>query len=284
MPKVRRSVFLSLLLGLLVGLPAAYSQSRTIRGDRWLTIAALSGDVWIVPYQGQRRQARVGDRLSHVGDVLITSPDSSVRLEVDLATGFVSMAQNSQLQIRTLSVTDTGGRITELFVLRGQVRLRVRPLTNPSTRIEIYTPAGVSGVRGTEFGVAVAPDGKTGVATLEGRVFTRAQGQTVFVDALQQTTMRLGESPTPPVPLRDDPDLSIEVLRPLPSRDQQGRLLVQVAGYTDFANLLAVNNEAQVLSSEGRFEVSVPLPESRRLPVLITTPLGTQQQYELVVP
>ena len=285
MPKVRRSVFLSLLLGVSVGVPAAHGQSRTIRGDRWLTIAALSGSVEIVPYQGQRRQARIGDRLSHVGDVLITGPDASVRLEVDLATGFVSMAQNSQLQIRTLSVTDTGGRITELFVVQGQVRLRIRPLTNPATRIEIYTPAGVSGVRGTEFGVTVGPDGQTGVATLEGRVISSAQGQTVSVDALQQTTMRVGEPPTPPAPLRDDPDLLIEILSPLPdSRDEQGRALVQVAGYTDPANLLTVDYESQILSRNGRFEVTVPLPENRRISVSITTPLGTNQQYELVVP
>lgn len=285
MPKVRRSVFLSLLLGLSVSVPLAYGQSRTIRGDRWLRIASLSGDVALVPYQGQRRQARIGDRLSNVGDILITGPDSSARLEVDLATGFVSMAENSQLQIRMLSVTSMGARITELFVLLGQVRLRIRPLTNPATRIEIYTPAGVSGVRGTEFGVAVGPDGQTGVATLEGRVASSAEGQTVFVDALQQTTMRRGEPPTPPESLRDDPGLFIEVLRPFPDRlDEQGRPLVQVAGYTDLVNLLAVSNEPQVLSRDGRFEVMVPLPESRRIPVLITTPLGTNQQYELVVP
>ena len=284
MPKVRRSVFLSWLFGMSVGVPAAYGQSRTIRGDRWLRIAALSGTVEFIPFQGQRRRARIGDRLSSVGDVLITGPDSSARLEVDLATGFVSMAENSQLQIRTLSITRSGGRITELLVQRGQVRLRIRPLTNPATRIEIYTPAGVSGVRGTEFGVAVGPEGQTGVATLEGLVSSSAQGQTVSVRALEQTTIRPGEPPTPPEPLRDDPDLFIEVLRPASGRDEQGRSLVEIAGFTDVVNLLAVDNEPQSLSRDGRFEVSVPLPENRRIPVLITTPLGTNQQYELVVP
>jgi len=285
MPKVRRSVFLSLLLGLSVGVPAARGQFRAIRGDRWLTIADTNGYVEIVPYREQRRKAEIGDRLSDVGDILITGPDSSARLEVDLATGFVSMAENSQLQIRTLSVTNTGARVTELFVLRGQVRLRIRPLNNPATRLEIYTPAGVSGVRGTEFGVAVGPGGQTGVATLEGSVTSSAQGRTVIVDALEQTTIRPGEPPTSPEPLRDNPTLSIETLRPLfRQRDEQGRRLVEVAGFTDSVNLLAVDSAAQVLSQEGRFEVTVPLPVDRRIPVLVTTPLGTRQQYELVVP
>ncbi|MEL7223297.1 MAG: FecR family protein [Cyanobacteria bacterium P01_D01_bin.36] len=285
MLKVRRSLFLSLLFGLAAGVPAARSQSRTIRGDRWLTITELNGYVEILPFQGSRRQARQGDRLSSVGDVLITGADASVRLEVDLATGFVSMAENSQLQIRTLSVTNTGARITQLFVLQGQVRLRIRPLTNPNTRIEIYTPAGVSGVRGTEFGVSVGPEGQTGVATLEGSVFSSAQGQTVMVEALQQSVIFPGEPPTPPAPLRDDPDLFIEVLEPLSGQqDESGRTLVQVVGYTDLVNILEVDNKPQELSREGRFDVNVSLPENRRIPVTVTTPLGTNQQYELVVP
>ncbi|MEM9150128.1 MAG: hypothetical protein AAGB19_06700, partial [Cyanobacteria bacterium P01_F01_bin.3] len=79
-------------------------------------------------------------------------------------------------------------------------------------------------------------------------------------------------------------DLFIEVLRSASGRDEQGRSLVEVAGFTDVVNLLTVDNEPQSLSRDGRFEVSVPLPENRRIPVLITTPLGTNQQYELVVP
>ena len=34
----------------------------------------------------------------------------------------------------------------------------------------VITPAGVSGVRGTEFGVSVLPSGKAGLATLKGMV------------------------------------------------------------------------------------------------------------------
>ncbi|MEL7333342.1 MAG: FecR family protein [Cyanobacteria bacterium J06560_2] len=272
------------MLGFSASSTAAWGQSRTIRGNRWLTIADLSGPVEIVPFRLSRRLAQRGDRLDSVGDMLITGPDAFVRLEVDLAVGFVTMAENSQLQIRTLSTTSTGGRVTELFVLRGRVRLRIRTLTDPDSRLEIHTPAGVSGVRGTEFGVAVRSDGQTGVATQEGSVFSSAQGQTVLVNAEQQSIIRPGEPPTEPIPLRDDPALFIEVIRPTDERDGQGARLVEVAGYTDFVNLLTVNNNELLLDRAGRFETLVSSPSNGRIPVSITTPLGTTQQYELVAP
>lgn len=280
----RRSLFLATLLGFSASSTAAWGQSRTIRGNRWLTIADLSGPVEIVPFRLSRRLAQRGDRLDSVGDMLITGPDAFVRLEVDLAVGFVTMAENSQLQIRTLSTTSTGGRVTELFVLRGRVRLRIRTLTDPDSRLEIHTPAGVSGVRGTEFGVAVRSDGQTGVATQEGSVFSSAQGQTVLVNAEQQSIIRPGEPPTEPIPLRDDPALFIEVIRPTDERDGQGARLVEVAGYTDFVNLLTVNNNELLLDRAGRFETLVSSPSNGRIPASITTPLGTTQQYELVAP
>ncbi|MGD1898271.1 MAG: FecR domain-containing protein [Phormidesmis sp.] len=284
MPKIQRSLFLAMSTGLVMRAAAAWGQSRRIRGRRWLTIAELAGPVELLPFRGQRRQAVVGDRLDRVGDMLVTGPEASARLEVDLAVGFIAMAENSQLQIRTLSTHASGGRITELFVLRGQVNLRIRQLTNPDSRIDIYTPAGVSGVRGTVFGVAVRLDGQTGVATQEGSVASSAQGQTVLVNTNQQSTIRPGHPPTPPIPLRDNPDLSIEVLRATDERNQQGLRLVEVVGYTDTVNLLTINDEEYLLDRAGRFETLIPSAADKRIQVSITTPLGTTQQYELVAP
>ncbi len=284
MPNVRRSLFLASLLGLSLPAVSAWGQSRTIRGSRWLAITQLSGPVEIIPFGAARRRARIGERLSSVGDILITGPDASAQLAADLAIGFVAIAANSRLQVRTLSTTQSGGRITELLVTQGQVRLRIRPLSSPDSRVEIYTPAGVSGVRGTEFGVSVGPTGQTGVATLEGSIVSSAQGQTVLVNAQQQSIIRPGEPPSPPEPLRDNPDLSIEVIRPMGRSDSQRRRLVQVIGYTDPVNLLAFDDEPQPLERDGRFEIILPSPSSKRIVLLVTTPLGTTQQYDLVVP
>ncbi len=281
MANVRKWVLIAIALEFLVCVAHADSQSLTIRGDRWLAITELSGSVTMVSQDGSRRQASRGDRLSDVGDTLITGNGASARLEVDLQTGFITMAENSQLQVQALSITRSGGRITELLVTRGQVRLRVRPLTNPDTRLEIYTPAGVSGVRGTDFGVSIQLDGRTGVATNEGRVVARAQGQAVQVGADLQTTIVPGEPPTPPEPLRDDPTLFIEALSPIP-----GRSAVRIVGSTDEVNLLKIAEQPRLLDRRGHFdiEVSGSAAENRRIQAVVTTPLGTEQSYELVVP
>ncbi|MEL6160640.1 MAG: FecR domain-containing protein [Cyanobacteria bacterium J06627_32] len=286
MVKLRSSLVIAVLLGFLLSFGVAQAQqSLRLRGNRWLSVSNLTGYVEIVPRESRRRRAVKGDRLDMAGDVLITGPSSTARLDIDQAAGFITMAENSRIQVQTLSVTGNGGYITEMYVTQGQARLRLRSLTNPASRIEIYTPAGVSGVRGTDFGVAVGPDGRTGVATLEGSVASSAQGQTVVVNAQQQSTIRPGEPPTPPEPLRDDPSLYIQVLRILPGRtDAAGRSIVQVAGYTDPVNLLKINSKEENLGRDGQFDVTLPLLRDRSLDALVVTPLGTQQKYELVLP
>ncbi|MEO1391688.1 MAG: FecR domain-containing protein [Cyanobacteria bacterium J06634_5] len=259
-------------------LGAGVAEALTIRGDRWLAITELSGTVELISSQGDRQLAQTGDRLASVGDTLITGPSASARLEVDQSVGYISMAEDSQLRIQTLSITRSGGRVTELFVTRGQVRLRLRRLTNPDSRLEIHTPAGVSGVRGTEFGLTVQANGQTGVATLEGSVAASAQGETVIVAANRQSAIYPGAPPTPPAPLRDDPALFIEALIPLPNRR------ARIVGYTDTVNLLDVNQGRQILDRAGRFDLEVALSDARSVAVVVTTPLGTEQTYKLVVP
>ncbi len=295
----RKSLLVALIVGFLIALSASSVQSLSIQGSRWLTIDQLSGSVSFTPYGESSREAKIGDRLSSVGDILATGADSSARLEVDQRTGFVTVAQNSQVQVQVLSITSSGGRITELAVNAGQVRLRVRPLTNPGSRLEIHTPAGVSGVRGTDFGVTVQFDGVTGVATAEGSVASSAQGKTVAVIANTQSSIFPGEPPTDPEPLRNDPTLFIERLTTLPG-SEAGNIMVQVVGYTDTVNLLEINGDPKNLDREGHFNLVVPLlgelgtppsaepalPRSSelRIQAKVTTPLGNEQQYELVVP
>ena len=281
MVSARRSFLAAIFLGFWVSTVAAtaFSQSPlTVRGDRWLAVAALQGQVEIIN-AGGRRRAQVGDRLANVGDSIITGNNSSARLEVDQATGSVNMAENSQIRVQSLSITATGGRVTELYVNRGQVRLRVRPLTNPTTRLEIITPAGISGVRGTEFGVTVGPSGQTGIATEEGSVYAIAQDETVIVSTGSQSVIRPGEPPSEPVPLQDDASLNISRLSRIPRTE-----LARIVGRTDPVNLLAIGGQQQILDARGRFRLAVPLPSNGRIRAVVTTPLGNRQQYDLVLP
>ncbi|PZO47655.1 MAG: iron dicitrate transport regulator FecR [Phormidesmis priestleyi] len=258
------------------------AQPISLTGDRWLAITSVTGDVDITPYQGRRRQARLGDRLEQVGDSIATGANASARLDVDQAAGEISMAENSQLQVQALSITRSGGRITRLRVNRGQVRTRVRPFTNPDSELEIYTPAGVSGVRGTDFGVSVQPSGAMAVATQSGNVATSAQSQTVSVTAGLQSTVFPGEPPTAPEPLRNDPTLFVESIS-LSSDNQFVRLI----GRTDAVNLLEIAGEAIALTRTGSFDTLVPIAamwDDRQVSATVLTPLGMKQAYEVVVP
>ncbi len=276
--KVRPTLLFVALLGLIFASTPAYGQLWRVEGTRWLSVTQINGRVEMVSSGGRARRAQRGDRLSQAGEQIITERDSSAQIAVDQGIASISVAERTQLQVRSLSITQAGGYITNLAVVRGQARLRVRPFSNPESKIEIYTPAGVSGVRGTEFGVAVQPDGKTGVATLEGEVTLSAQGQTVAINDNQQSMVSPGEPPTPPEPLRDDPTLSITVLRRVSGNN------VRVVGSTDSVNLLEVGAELRTIDDLGQFDLIIEAPLDRRIQAQVTTPLGTKQAYELVVP
>ena len=271
------TILFSLLIGSLLIVSASRSPALTVRGDRWLAISDLVGSVQFISRE-TRRAAQEGDRLTSVGDSLITNTDASVRLTVDQAIGSVTMAQNSYLRIQSLSITQNGGRVTELEVVRGQVRVRVRPFTSPESRLEIHTPAGISGVRGTDFGVTVQPDGQTAIATESGRVVASAQGEEVVVDAGLLSIIRPGEPPTPAQTFRDDPTLNIEVL------SSTSRSTVNIVGFTDTANIVKINGEIIRFNEEGRFDWETAISGDRTIQAEVITPLGTQQEYRLVVP
>jgi hypothetical protein len=256
---------------------ATAQQVLPVRVDRWLEVQQLQGTVTY--RRGQTSQpAQVRTRLESVGDTIITGQRSSAVLTVDTGIGTINIAESTTLQVQRLDVAPDGGKITKLQVTGGQVNLRVRPFTHRDSQLEIQTPAGVSGVRGTNFGVSVQPSGSTGVATLEGSVAASAQGQDVKVDAGLQSLIIPGEPPTLPTPLRDDPQLNITLLAAIdPST-------ARIVGQVDSVNLLVIADQPQVISRDGAFDVQIPLPSNRRIRAAVTTPLGTRQVYELAVP
>lgn len=274
---------IAFLLAAIPSLSVQSAESVTVAGNRWLAITSMQGRVDFISSRGERRQAQVGDRLDSVGDGLSTGPRASVRLVADQQAGTLSVAENSQLQVKTLSITSRGGRITVIDVLRGQVRMRVRPLTNPDSRLEIHTPAGISGVRGTDFGVTVQFGGRTGIATSEGSVYVTAQSETVSVDADLQTTIIPGEPPQLPQPLRNDPTVYITALSAVPG-SVPSNPMARLVGSTDPVNLIQINQDQKTLNQVGRFDVVVPMSAERHVSMSVLTPLGTEQQYELVVP
>ncbi|MEO1591175.1 MAG: FecR family protein [Cyanobacteria bacterium J06632_22] len=288
---LRRSRVLCLIL-LCIGMFAlsvsVSARTLSVRSDRWLEFRSTTGTVEVTR-GGQTRSAEVGNRISSIGDTVRTGPNSSTRLAVDTQIGFVLVAENSTVRISRLRTTRRGGRVTELTVDRGQARLQVRSFTNPDTELNIRTPAGVNGVRGTEFGVAIQPNGRTGVATLEGEVASIAAGATVPITAGLQSMVVPGEPPDPPTPLKDEPVLDViqldwSYVGQLASDPDGAQRVVKFLGQTDPLNLLIVNGVTQSTERTGAFDLEIPVDNSRVLEVTVITPLGTKQAYELAIP
>lgn len=289
MRHLRRYRVLCLVL-LWVGMLAlsVSAQTLSVRSNRWLEFRSTTGAVAVVR-AGQSRAAQVGNRIRSVGDEVRTGPNSSARLAVDTQIGFVVISENTILRISRLRTTRRGGRVTELTVEQGQARLQVRSFTSPETELNIRTPAGVNGVRGTDFGVAIQPNGRTGVATLEGEVAAIAAGETVPLAAGLQSIVVPGESPDPPSPLNEDTFLDVVRLEwafvsPVPTDDGGHQRVVNFQGRVDPINLLIINGVTRSTERAGTFDLNILVDDSRKLSATVITPLGTEQVYELAIP
>lgn len=269
-----------MLMGLLLSLSPAGAQSVTrVRVDRWLTVGALNGSV--TRQQGNQSQpARLGDRLQSVGDGLTTSETATASLDVDTGIGTVYVSEGTKMRVQGLEVAPDNGRITRLQVFRGQVRLKVRRFTHGGSRLEIQTPSGLSGVRGTEFGITVQPSGKTGLAVLNGKVVSAAQGKTVPIDRGFQNFTIPGEPPSAPQPLRDDPSLKYTFEPSI----ENGVRRVRLVGQVDSVNTVTVAGVPQSTDRTGRFRTDVKLvPSFFKIQVIVRTPLGKQKVYDLAL-
>ncbi|MEO1070393.1 MAG: FecR family protein, partial [Cyanobacteria bacterium J06638_6] len=154
--------------------PLSESASLLAQTTRWLAVTDISGQV---TYRGREsRIARLGDQLV-AGQGLATHHRATAILNVDDDIGVIRVAEQTDLVVTQLGILSDGARITKLRINQGQARVQARPFTNPNSLLEVTTPTGVVSVRGTEYGISVAEDGKTAVGTLEGSVITEAAGQ-----------------------------------------------------------------------------------------------------------
>ena len=281
---IKHTAFQSITLGTVILASILMSTSSTIAQPplqllvkRFIIIRSLAGTV---QYRAENSTstAQVGQRLTEVGDAIITGKNSSATLAIDEGIGTIQVSEKTELSIERLQRSN-GGFVTQLKINGGQIRLKIRPFTNSNSKIEVITPAGVSGVRGTEFGVSVLPSGKTGLATLNGKVTLEAQSVVVNVDRGLQSTVITKEPPSPPSPLINDPTVTLDMI----ARRDGGRS-VQLMGKTDSVNLILIGDTIIETDRTGNFNVVVLLPNDRRLPLLSTTPLGRKQSYVIQVP
>ena len=269
LPQISRLVallFLGILLTFAIPLLARDIQ---LPASRFVEVRQIRGTV---TYQG--RPARVGDRLTRSGQQISTGRQSSAVLAVDSGIARINVAELTTVQVQGLSIAN-GGRITRLSVPRGQARIQARPLTNPNSRLEISSPAGVTGVRGTEFGVGVGPGGKTGVSTLEGAVATSAKGRTVTVNGGYSSLVFPGDPPTPPKLTQEN--LKYELI----SLSAIDRNRVRLICTVDPLNLVFLNDQPLEMDKTGKIDTVLPMPANSDYRLVIRTPLGNQESHEI---
>ncbi len=261
-------------------LSPAIAQSNSpvqFRLKRWIQIQTTSGNV-TYRSNGNNQSAQIGQRLAKVGDGIITGKNSTATLLIDEGIGTIQVSEKTQLTIDRLQ-SSNGAFITRLQINGGQVRLKIRRFNNSNSSLQIISPAGVTGVRGTDFGVSVLPSGKTGVATLSGKVELEAESVKVQIPLDFQSSVILKEAPSPATPLINDPTVILERLE---VRDSGKN--VRLAGQTDNVNLLSIGETVIETDRKGNFDIVVPLADDRQLILLSTTPLGRKQAYLLRVP
>lgn len=257
--------------GDLKGSPKGDSKSLN---QRFLSLQEVRGTVM---YKGgQTRPARMGDHLSQKQGIT-TGKRSSAIIAMDNSIGTIKVAENTDLVVRKLS-QENGGNVTLISVSRGQVALRVRPFTNPASRLEIRTPSGVAGVRGTEFGVAVSPSGRSAVLTAEGKVAVSAQEQTVEVNGGYSSLIYPGEAPTPPRPTVENVDLRVKSIKRYRSR------LVRFEGQIDPINQVVYEDRPVEVGRDGTFALELFGNQDYSLTMVVRTPLGLEKTHTVWIP
>lgn len=251
-----------------------------VRANQWLQVDQISGKVTYRNfYNYANRPARVGDRLQAVSDEISTGANSSAVLTVDTAVGSIYMSENTTVKINSFRVASDNGRITNLFVPRGKARLQIRKFTNRGSQLNIQTPSGISGVRGTGYIVTAKSNGSMVVTTLSGSVATTAQNQTKLVNGGFENLTFVGEPPSTPVPINNDPNLRYVIIK----ESQASKRFIVFRGYTSPFNVVTVDGKEQSLDRNGNFSMQFPATSSLKVNVKVETPQGSVQVYEIPI-
>ena len=144
------------------------------------------------------------------GDEIHTGPNGNVLLEF-FDHSRLLLQKNSHLILEKQNTYSNSGVMdTRVRLLNGRIETVINPAQKNGTRFEIHTPAAITGVRGTEFRVAMENDQKVGrTEVTHGKVaVSGTAGKTIEIPASFGTVVTVGQPPSAPKPLLPPPDLS----------------------------------------------------------------------------
>ena len=175
--------------------------------------APESGSADVVAYQGTVEvQSSDDDEWQSVesaeevtaGDDVRTGDDSSIVLSFPDESKLLMAPQTKIKIVEMSSDVESGAQVVVLQQQIGRTQNFVEPQPSEDSRYEIQTPAVTVTVWGTAFTVEVEADGTTHVAVSEGRVQVEAQGEAIFLDAGEGTTVKSGDAPSSVEPVPTD--------------------------------------------------------------------------------
>jgi len=173
-------------------------------------VLELTGEVNAISAQtGSGMALKPGSSLL-LGDEIKTGPSGNVLLEF-LDESQLLLQKNSYLIFETKNTYNNEGVLNiRIRLPHGRIETIINPEKRKGTRFEIHTPAAITGVRGTNFRVAMEKNKKVGrTEVTQGKVAVSGTvGKTIAVPANFGTVVTVGKPPSTPSRLLSPPDLS----------------------------------------------------------------------------
>lgn len=211
-----------------------------------VTVVAVNGNVRFKRADGPFQPLAKGIELIG-GETVLTGPGANVSFQFADNTRLIQQAASKLVFGRLAGYGKTGMVSTEVTLESGRLEASAAKQLAPAGGFRVHTPVAVAGLRGTEFRVSVAEDGKRmSNEVTEGAVAVAAQSRQVQVQAGFGTYAEQGKPPMKPQALLGKPDLSQLPMRfdrlPLqlnwPAQVDALSWRVQLASDADFLNLL----------------------------------------------
>ncbi|HNQ03169.1 MAG TPA: FecR domain-containing protein [Thiobacillaceae bacterium] len=172
------------------------------------TVTAVQGNVRVRTGSGDLRPLRTGDQLQG-GESVLTGPRSSAHYRFADGTSLTQQASSKLAFGRLAAYGKTGMVATEVSLDSGRLEASAARQLAPAGGFRVRTPVAVAGLRGTDFRINVAEDGKRMSSEVTtGEVAVTAQGKTVRVAAGEGSFTEAGKPPSPARALLPAPDLS----------------------------------------------------------------------------
>lgn len=181
------------------------------------------------------------------GDTVITQKNSSLVLAF-LDGSEILLLENSRLKIEQLKLLEYTGASTSMLKLeKGHIETHVTPNESPVRKFQIYTPASVTSVRGTDYRInAQAKTSKTSMEVVEGKVDVKGKKKKRTIKTGFGTVTVKDQDPLPPIELLPAPNLTsvpslfnqVPVKFNLPELDKEQTYRVQIAKKKAFKNIL----------------------------------------------